>query len=117
VDEQRARELVAGERMRIEVALGELTDDLRADESLGAQQTGESADSGSRLENEMVETALIARLRDQLRALERAEERLALGTFGRSIVSGLPIPDARLEVSPLAERTVEEQARFERGVA
>ena len=46
----------------------------------------------------------------QLAALERAEERLAAGTYGLSIVSGEPIPDARLEVVPTAERTVEEEA-------
>jgi DnaK suppressor protein len=117
VDERRTRELVAGERRRIEAALGELTGDLRADETLETEQTGESAESGSHLEAEMVETALIANLRDQLRAVERAEERLAQGTFGRSVESGLPIPDERLEVEPLAERTVQEQGRFERGVA
>jgi DnaK suppressor protein len=35
--------------------------------------------------------------------------RIARGTYGRSIESGLPIPDERLEVEPLAERTIEEQ--------
>ena len=46
----------------------------------------------------------------QLAALERAEERLAAGTYGLSIESGEPIPDERLEVVPTAERTVEEEA-------
>jgi DnaK suppressor protein len=32
------------------------------------------------------------------------------GTYGRSIRSGDPIPDGRLEVEPWAELTVEEQA-------
>jgi DnaK suppressor protein len=48
-------------------------------------------------------------------AVERAEERLAAGTYGLSIESGEPIPDERLEAVPTAERTAEEQARFERG--
>jgi DnaK suppressor protein len=45
----------------------------------------------------------------------RAEARLAEGTFGLSVESGARIPDDRLEAEPLAERTVDEQARFERG--
>lgn len=53
-------------------------------------------------------------LRDQLAALERAEARLADGTYGLSVESGEPIPDARLEAVPIAERTVEEQQRWER---
>ena len=48
--------------------------------------------------------------KEQLAALERAEARLAAGTYGLSVESGKPIPDARLEVVPTAERTVEEEA-------
>ena len=47
--------------------------------------------------------------------MERAERRLAEGSYGRSIESGEPIPDERLEAVPWAERTVEEQGRFEGG--
>jgi DnaK suppressor protein len=54
-------------------------------------------------------------LEDELAALERAEARLAAGTYGLSIESGEPIPDERLEANPLAERTVTEERRFERG--
>ena len=48
-------------------------------------------------------------LQEQLAALERAEARLADGTYGRSVVSGDAIPDARLEALPTADRTIEEQ--------
>jgi RNA polymerase-binding transcription factor DksA len=34
------------------------------------------------------------------------------GTYGKSIESGEPIPDARLEAIPWAERTEEEEARL-----
>jgi hypothetical protein len=44
-------------------------------------------------------------------ALERAEARLAAGTYGASVLSGRPIPDERLEAFPLAELTVDEAAR------
>ena len=48
-------------------------------------------------------------LKDRLAAVERAEERLAAGTYGLSIRSGEPIPDERLEANPTAELTVAEQ--------
>ena len=50
-----------------------------------------------------------AELKDRLAAVERAEERLAAGTYGLSTKSGEPIPDERLEANPTAELTVAEQ--------
>ena len=50
----------------------------------------------------------------ELAAVARAEGRLIDGTYGLSIDSGEPIPDERLEAVPTAERTAEEQTRFER---
>lgn len=54
-------------------------------------------------------------LNRRLAELERAEARLLAGTYGRSIQSGEPIPDERLEANPLAELTVEEEKLVERG--
>jgi DnaK suppressor protein len=113
VDNRRARELVASERSRIEAALRDLTGEVRAEGVLQDQQAGES-DSGSELASEMTEVALVANLRDQLAAVGRAEERIAAGTFGRSVESSAIIPDARLEADPLAERTIEEQQRYDK---
>ncbi len=48
-------------------------------------------------------------LRQQLAAVERAEARLADGTYGLSIESGEPIPDERLEIVPTAELTTDEE--------
>lgn len=48
-------------------------------------------------------------LQRELAAVERAEKRLADGTYGLSIESGKPIPEGRLEARPTAERTVEEE--------
>ena len=56
---------------------------------------------------------MAVRLREELAAIERAEQRLRDGTYGLSVESGEPIPDERLEVVPWAERTAEEQARYE----
>ena len=73
------------------------------------------ADDASDLYQEGVDVGRIDELRDQLAALERAEERLRDGRYGLSVESGEPIPDDRLEVVPTAERTVTEEERLERG--
>ena len=85
-----------------------------AEEASHFDQTGESAEAGSDLQQEMVDQAVVAGLQGELAAVVRAEARIADGTFGLSVESGARIPDDRLEAEPLAERTVEEQARFER---
>jgi DnaK suppressor protein len=117
VDELLARELVARERTRVEALLSEQTGEIHADGPLQRQQTGEYEDIGSSLDSESVSVALAADLRNQLAAVGRAEARIARGTYGRSVQSGLPIPDERLEAKPLAERTVEEQRLYEADLA
>ena len=114
VNERHAGELVARERTRIVALLAEQVGEIRADGSLQRQQTGEYEDAASELDSESVSVALAADLREQLAAVERAEERLAKGTYGRSVESGLSIPDERLEAEPLAERTIEEQRDHEK---
>jgi DnaK suppressor protein len=114
MDDHQARDLVAGERRRIEAALRELTGELEAEGVQERQQTGDS-DAASELATEMVEGALVDDLRHELEAVQRAEERLAAGTYGRSVESGAAIPNDRLEAEPLAERTVEEQRRHHAG--
>src|SRR5262245_36169116 len=114
MDQERARALVARERERVEAAIGELTSEEPAEEASHFDQTGESAEAGSEIQQELVDRALAATLQPELAAVVRAEGRLAEGTYGLSIESGARIPDDRLEAEPLAERTVEEQSRFER---
>ena len=113
MDEHRAKELVARERRRIEASLAAIAGEEQADDSSHLDQTGESAEAGSEVQQEMVDQAIAASLRNELAAVERAETRIAQGAYGLSIESGERIPDDRLEAEPLAERTVEEQARFE----
>ena len=104
MDPERARELLAAERERLEGLLAaneegelsDLTDDDRA--HLGDAE---------------LEAGLVERHQDELAAVERAEARLEAGTYGLSIESGEPIQDARLEVFPTAELTTEEQSRAE----
>ncbi len=82
----------------------------------GTDELGEDgmADSASRLYEEEFDEGQVDDLRAELASVKDAEERLAAGTFGLSVESGEPIPDERLEAVPTAERTVDEQTRFER---
>jgi len=105
MDPSRARELLAAERARIERALAHL----------GHEDTGEPADEedpanqASDLYQDELAEGLADDLRQELAAVERAEERLAAGTYGLSVESGTPIPDERLEALPAAERTADEE--------
>jgi DnaK suppressor protein len=106
MDPERAQELLAAERARIEHALTRLRH----------EDTGEPADEddpgnqASDLYQDELDEGLGDDLRGELAAVERAEARLAAGTYGLSVESGEPIPDERLEAVPTAERTVEEES-------
>lgn len=111
MDTDRARELLTAERRRIERAL----------RRRGHEDSGEPADEydpgnlASDLYQDELDEGLEEDLRAQLAAVERAEERLAAGTYGLSIESGQPISDERLEAVPTAELTAEEErARTQR---
>jgi RNA polymerase-binding transcription factor len=112
MDSDRARELLARERSRIEQSLAALAGEgpLEGDERI------EPGDEDSEdLYQDEFDAGRREELRDQLAAVERAEARLAAGTYGLSVESGEPIPDGRLEARPTAERTVKEEERFRRG--
>jgi DnaK suppressor protein len=55
-----------------------------------------------------MDDALAEGFRDRLASIDRALKRLDDGTYGVSVRSGMPIPDARLDADPAAELTVEE---------
>ena len=107
MEEQRARELLAAERQRIERALS----GLRREDDGEISDVGDPGNRASDLYQDEFDDTRAQDLREELAAVERAERRLEDGTFGLSVESGLPIPDARLESRPTAERTVEEEAR------
>jgi DnaK suppressor protein len=112
MDDERARALLTAERIRVE---GLLAGTSRAglDDRDEANAGGDMADPAQRLTAEQGDDAVQEGLQARLRAIDAAERRLAAGNYGRSIRSGLPIPDARLEADPAAELTVEEAAEKE----
>jgi DnaK suppressor protein len=106
MDDARAKELLKTERERVERELAKLRGE-------GRQESTENAPAGDFNNEGLYEDELAAGregdLRRRLDRVERAEERVAAGTYGLSVKSGEPIPDGRLEAEPLAELTVDEE--------
>lgn len=109
MDTPRARALLTAERSEVQEMLAEITSAGQQDR-IAQRETGDSVDSAQPLTSEGVDDAVEAQLRRRLDALDRAERRLAEGTYGLSVRSGEPIPDERLEAEPTAELTIEEAA-------
>ena len=105
MEPERAKDLLARERERIESSLRSHSGEpLEADDEV---EPGDTDDES--LYQDEFDAGRVRELQDQLAAVERAEQRLAAGTYGVSIVSGEPIPDERLEILPAAERTAAEE--------
>jgi len=105
MDPDRARELLAAERRRIERELA----GLARDEGAPDDEDLDEGDQASDLYQDELDESRETDLREQLAAVERAEDRLVAGTYGLSVESGEPIPDERLEARPTAELTVDEE--------
>lgn len=110
MDENRARELLRAERAEAERLLRAVQDEERQNADTEDEEGVDVDDRAQPLTEEGIDDALIESLQDRLAAIGRAEQRLADGTYGVSVRSGQPIPDARLEADPMAELTVEEAA-------
>lgn len=107
MDDERAGTLLREERRRVEQLIAQARNDASSDRS-EAGETGDIADPAERLTAEEVDDAVLEALEARKDAIARAEQRLAAGKYGRSVRSGQPIPDERLEADPAAELTVEE---------
>jgi len=112
IDDAKARELLQRERERIESALAD-NERVKGSEIQEIDTEIEPETDAALIEDETVDNALETQLRAELEAVGRAEERVADGTYGLSVESGEPIPLKRLETVPWAERTAEEQVRYE----
>jgi DnaK suppressor protein len=105
MDTDRAHELLAAERERIERELGR----VRQEDDGEPADEFDPANLASDLYQDEFDEGRADDVREQLAALERAEARLAAGTYGLSVESGEPIPDERLEAVPTAELTADEE--------
>ena len=107
MDDAHARELLRAERARVRQLLDGMVAASK-DDRTAANEPGDMSDSAAPLTSEETDDAVVEGLRARLYALDRADKRLEEGTFGRSVRSGIAIPDDRLEADPTAELTVEE---------
>ena len=97
MDEAKAKQLLAAERERIEK-------DIAATTRGGPEEGDERREPGDfnseGLYQDELDPGIADDLKRRLEAIERAEERLAAGTYGLSVRSGEAIPDERLEANP-----------------
>jgi len=116
MDQDRARSLLIAERDEVQGLLKDTEvagQEDRLSEVDSAQE--DVSDAAQPLTAEGMDDAIAEGLRSRLDAIERALHRLDVGTYGRSVRSGQPIPDERLEADPAAELTIEEARAAERG--
>ena len=115
MDSERARSLLIAERDEVQ---GLLKDTEAAGQQARVSEVdseaGDYGDAAQPLQAEGEGDAIAESLRNRLDAIERALHRLDEGTYGRSVRSGDPIPDERLEADPAAELTIEEAREAER---
>ena len=102
MDTDHARQRLAEERARIEQELA------RAGTPEASDSPEDTGDQAADLERAETDEGLRQDLQRTLEAIERAEARVADGSYGTSVVSGDPIPDERLEAIPWADRKVDE---------
>jgi DnaK suppressor protein len=108
MDENRARTLLQDERSEVLSLLRDTETATQVDRETEDEEGVDVLDVAQSLTAEGTDDAIAASLRDRLAAIDRALGRLDDGTYGRSVRSGVPIPDERLEADPAAELTVEE---------
>jgi DnaK suppressor protein len=114
MDENRARSLLQNERSEVQNLLAGAEEAGRLDRETEDEEGVDSIDPAQSLTAEGMDDAIAESMRNRLDAIDRALKRLDDGTYGRSVRSGAPIPDERLEADPAAELTVEEARQAER---
>ena len=115
MDENRARSLLQAERAEVQSLLAGSEQAGEEDRESEDEEGGvDSVDPATSLTAEGMDDAIAESMRDRLAAIDRALRRLDDGSYGRSVRSGAPIPDERLEADPAAELTVEEARQEER---
>jgi DnaK suppressor protein len=107
MDESRARALLRAERAEVATLLRETEEAATLDDQ-ASDIPQDFGDAGLPLTEEANDEAVVATLQDRLATIDRALARIEAGTYGRSVLSGQPIPEERLAADPAAELTVEE---------
>jgi DnaK suppressor protein len=104
--------------MQLRQQLQKTADSAEGDEAglkgAALAQAHEYEDDAQKLAMLETEGNLVSRDIERLSRVERALRKIEEGTYGFSDVSGKPIPEARLEATPDAINTVQEQEANER---
>jgi DnaK suppressor protein len=109
MDNEQARVRLLAERAEVEGLLQDTEQAGQQDREAEIDAaTGDYEDAAQPLTAEGLDDSVAETLQERLAALDRALARLDDGTYGRSVRSGLPIPEERLEADPAAELTIEE---------
>ena len=111
MDEDQARARLTAERGEVERLLRETEAEARSWQEGPSGEPADPADPAQTLTAEDMANAVTSRFRDRIGAIDRALQRLDDGTYGRSVRSGQPIPEERLDADPAAELTIEEAQR------
>ncbi len=114
MDQGVARERLTAERAEVAQLLRDAVSAGEQDREVEVDETGDYADSAQPLTAQGMDDAIAEGFRARIAAIDRALRRLDDGSYGKSVLSGDPIPDDRLDADPAAELTVEEaKARSE----
>jgi RNA polymerase-binding transcription factor DksA len=108
---EHARDLLTSQRVEVSARIAALESEYQAivEANTLVAVDDEHDPEGSSTAFERAHTAaLLAQGRQDLEELDDALKRLDDGTYGRSVRSGVPIPEERLEADPAAELTIEE---------
>ena len=97
MDETHAKQLLARERRQVEKEIATVEGE-GPEEGDDRKEPGDQDSEG--LYQDEFDAGRLDDLKERLAAVERAEERLAAGTYGLSVQSGEAIPDERLEAAP-----------------
>ena len=105
------RSRLESEHSEVNATLRQTLSDVNQDQRTGFD-VGDLGDRAQPVAVAATGDAIAEALLDRLLALERALKRLDDGTYGLSVLSGVPVPEERLEADPAAELTIEEAAVF-----
>ena len=108
MDASRARELLVKERDEVASLLRSTEQEAETGLETNDDIPRDYGDEAQPLTEQANDAAVAGELQDRLDAIDRALARIEAGTYGRSVLSGKPIPAERLEADPAAELTVEE---------
>lgn len=115
-----SREFIEQQRERLEALQEHLLDDegrraarAQAFQEAYGNEPRDLGDEGANMAQNEIHQALDDIDERQVRNIRRALQKIEEGTYGLSDLSDKPIPKARLEVSPEAIYTIEEERREE----